>query len=694
MVDGNIKIGVTLDAENLEKGLTKLEYELEKRKDLLNEKARLELDITRLDDDATKAGQIMEKLQKKFAGLSLWQQNSPIGKDLLKEISKAETENQKLVSEIEKQEKSLAKVEDQLKRNLVVITETKNKQEENAKATNKISETMGKLGKTAKLWVSAIFGVRTAYNAIRQAVSLVASQNEEIQQKIDAMKNGLANLLSYAVEPLINGLFKMMQYLDYIVKAWFGISMFSKANDRSLKGAVGSAKALRKELMGFDEANVLQDDGGTSGVGSTGTGDFAMPDVEIPKWVQWISDNKEKILSTLKEIAIYIGIVFGVAKIFEFIRGIQAVGTAMSSLGTIFGVTGGTMAAIISGIIVIIGTLIYMIFELIDVSKKKKESNESLKISEDNLANAIDAVNKAEKSLSDARLESISAIKEKEGAEKALEEAQRKTKISAKELMEQVEEGILTYENMTEEQRDVYEKQLKLDAANERVKISTEKEAKALETATSVKKKEALETEKLRIKQLMLDGQYEEAGKAIGKLKDEYGISWKHMKQIVADSTDGISKDGKKTFEENIPESIKKGLEPSKFSQVMSSLGTAFKNLFSGINKNAKIEATVSGKSSTGSVVGVATGGVIKMASGGIINLPNQGVPLASGVIGGEAGAEGVIPLTNSQMMSELGQAIGRWITLDFTNVTELNGKVISREIAKIQNEDDFVMNR
>ena len=38
--------------------------------------------------------------------------------------------------------------------------------------------------------------------------------------------------------------------------------------------------------------------------------------------------------------------------------------------------------------------------------------------------------------------------------------------------------------------------------------------------------------------------------------------------------------------------------------------------------------------------------------------------PLVAGQLGGESGAEGVIPLTDSQAMETLGNAIGRYITI------------------------------
>ena len=82
-----------------------------------------------------------------------------------------------------------------------------------------------------------------------------------------------------------------------------------------------------------------------------------------------------------------------------------------------------------------------------------------------------------------------------------------------------------------------------------------------------------------------------------------------------------------------------------------------------------------------------------RLAKGGIINQPGRGVPIGQ-AIGGERSMEGVIPLTDSQMMSLLGKTIGEYITINANITNTMNGRVISRELQKIQNRDDFLYNR
>ena len=78
-----------------------------------------------------------------------------------------------------------------------------------------------------------------------------------------------------------------------------------------------------------------------------------------------------------------------------------------------------------------------------------------------------------------------------------------------------------------------------------------------------------------------------------------------------------------------------------------------------------------------------------RLAKGGIINMPGRGV-----AIGGEKAQEGVIPLTDSQQMALLGEAIGKYITINANITNTMNGRVISRELQKINGESDFAFNR
>ena len=69
-------------------------------------------------------------------------------------------------------------------------------------------------------------------------------------------------------------------------------------------------------------------------------------------------------------------------------------------------------------------------------------------------------------------------------------------------------------------------------------------------------------------------------------------------------------------------------------------------------------------------------------------------MPVGGGLaVGGEAEKEGVIPLTDSQAMETLGEAIGRYITINANITNTMNGRVISRQLQQIRNDREFAYN-
>jgi hypothetical protein len=76
-----------------------------------------------------------------------------------------------------------------------------------------------------------------------------------------------------------------------------------------------------------------------------------------------------------------------------------------------------------------------------------------------------------------------------------------------------------------------------------------------------------------------------------------------------------------------------------------------------------------------------------RLARGGIVNNPGQGVMMGN-YIAGEKGAEAVLPLTDGTLQ-KLANMMP--ITVHVTNT--MNGRVLSREIQRVQNENDFAFN-
>ncbi len=83
-----------------------------------------------------------------------------------------------------------------------------------------------------------------------------------------------------------------------------------------------------------------------------------------------------------------------------------------------------------------------------------------------------------------------------------------------------------------------------------------------------------------------------------------------------------------------------------------------------------------------------------RLKTGALINNPGKGVPVAGGrAIGGEAGTEGILPLTDGQAMEKLGQEIGKWIVINLQNIIKMDSRVMLRELKKVSNEKSFARN-
>ena len=123
----------------------------------------------------------------------------------------------------------------------------------------------------------------------------------------------------------------------------------------------------------------------------------------------------------------------------------------------------------------------------------------------------------------------------------------------------------------------------------------------------------------------------------------------------------------------------------------INALISGVNNLIRGLNK-IKFDVPDWVPSIGGKTLGFNIPQIPKLAVGGIVNMPSRGIPVG-GAIAGESGAEGVIPLTDSQAMETLGQAIGKYITINANITNTMNGRVISRVLQKVNNNNDFAYN-
>lgn len=595
--------------------------------------------------------------------------------------------------------------------------------------------------------VLGIFGVRSAFLAMRRAASDLATYDPQFGANLEYIRFVLTQSIAPVLKWIVSLAGTLLSYIYAILNAWFGIG--SKLNvsaeafnkmKRSAGGVSKAVKEIKRELLGFDEITRLTDqsDTGTSaGAGGVGMPDFDVGQVgELPKWVKWIMDNKNIVLGVLGAIA---GVIAGIkiVNFFSALRGIFGVLEGMSAL-QIFGMIAG-FAITIQGIVdtvkalikyiknpswknfrdvlkgiqkVLIGVGIAMvafnatnpvgwillavgaIIKLVEWLTKDEAHILSTKDAQEQLNQAI-------KNTKQATDEYINAVDNAEASEKALIEAEKKHKISGKELYDAVQNGTLNYKDMNEAQREVYKAYLNNKNAQDELLQSTSNltTAKKEEKDASIENKLAIAEE---------TGNYDDLKKSVLDMFNKGEISAEEARDIFERAMGGMSKSSRKTFMEDLPDNIKNGLDPNKYGSTWSNFQRKWNNFIDGLKMNLKLSVgigTGGGFSGgrgygggSGSGGGRAKGGIFypsqlpKLAVGGIINMPGRGVPYNGAVIG-ERGAEAVVPLTDTQQMELLGATIGKYITVNANIVNTMNGRIISRELKQVQSEQDFAYN-
>lgn len=137
----------------------------------------------------------------------------------------------------------------------------------------------------------AVLGVRGAYSLVRRAVDACLNSNEELANKMTAIWNTLGTIIEPVVELMINGVYKILAYINYFIKAITGIDFVAMANAKALSKQAAATDKLAKStkeatraLAGFDEMNVLQDTSSSS-LSSTGSTSSAVsvPTLELPE---------------------------------------------------------------------------------------------------------------------------------------------------------------------------------------------------------------------------------------------------------------------------------------------------------------------------------------------------------------------------------------------------------------------------
>lgn len=527
------------------------------------------------------------------------------------------------------------------------------------------NEIQGAIKKVAH-WGIAVFGIRTAYDAVRGAMSTLSQYDTQMVDNIEYIRYALASTLQPVIQTILNLVVRLLQYINYIAKAWTGKNLFKTADtfksaQKSASGVAKSAKEINKQLAGFDEMNVLSD---TSSSGADGGGtDISAPNIdltgmqgEVPQWLQWIVDNKDVILSILAGIA----------------AGILAINLGASGLMGL-------------GIGLIVAGIVYTIQAIIDYINDPSWDNfakilEGLALILAGVALAMIAVNAANP---------VGWIILAIAAVTALVALIIKNWDKIKEVLGKVGDWI--NEHVIKPVADFFK------GLWDKIKGIFEPVIDFFKNIWETVK-ENIQTSVDNIKKIftfLWDKIKEIFNPVIDWFKDKFQKAYEKIKEVFSPIADFFGK---------MWDKIKNKLKDfgAKVGEVV---GGAFKAVINGVLKaienilNFPIKAINKLITTINKVPGINLGklstfSLPRLAKGGIINQPGRGIPVGYGqAIAGERRAEGVIPLTDSQQMQLLGESIGRYVTINASITNTMNGRVISRELQKVNNTNNFAFN-
>lgn len=521
-------------------------------------------------------------------------------------------------------------------------------------------------------WAFAMLGVRSAYSMIQQSMSVVSSYNDQFKSDLAYMKFAIASTLQPVVETLVKWAYQLLAIVGAVIKTLTGYNIFQNATIENFKKSQGAidktnkkAKELRKTIASFDELNIMQD---TSSSGSSGGVNFTPPSIDLATTDLFKNWNLEDVAK----------------KINKFFAETDWEGLAKG--------IGDAIVWVFNNI----GTFIDAVdWELVGRSLMKF----FLSLPWDDIAEACWKL----------YLKWIKAmIKLRGGETKVIAETFSnwfyETFIKDKTIEEQIG-GIGKFIAEIVLGRFVggfigAVWQAVVDCVSELIK--TFKKALGLESDDGESKE--FETMGSQISGSIGKGiNINSILNPFNGIGTKIGEKFNSAKGEIEKRLNPVATWIKEKFIPSISQKLSTfgskigDIVGEPFKKVINVVLNVIESTINGAIK--KLNTLIKGINSVGEFLHLGRIGELKdvklprLAKGGIVNLPSKGVPVG-GAIAGERGAEGVIPLTDSQQMQLLGEAIGRYITINANITNTMNGRVISRELQKINNENDFAYNR
>jgi len=658
-VDGWITIGTKLTTKDLEKQYNQLTRELEKKQQEAEKytqiKSKLDVDIQEYE----KQKQLIEESTNKT--LEQAQTQEQVNWVLENEKMSLEDLNTKYSSQIEKNSEINQKINENAKsqENLRKKISDTNNELNKSRSFSGIKGAIDNIGKSVEgvtnkviRWGLAIFGIRSAYMFVRQAMSTLSQYNEQLASNLQYIRFALATALEPIIIRIVEWVYKLLSLVGTIIKLLTGYDIFKNSGvDKYQKATAGasknlasgakSAKEINKQLAGFDEMNILSDNSsaGTGGAGGAGGGaSGTLPNLKLdsnmklPKWMKELLGYGDKLIAIILGIAGALkllqlgfikpdqffgfalgigGIVYAIEGLIKYLKDpswknfgqiIQGIGIAIIGIGgTLFG-----LPAIVAGVAVLIVGIV--------IANWKKIK--------DVLDTAINWLTTQ-----------MNNVKDKYGYFAGL---------IVQGVRDQVKNIKTSLDTIFKSARNILDNIISFFR-----NVFTGNWKGAWQNIVNIAKS------------------------VFEILITSITFKLKTIKNVLT-STFGVIGD--------VISGIIKGAINLVFRYIENKINTAiglFNGVLSAVNKLPGVSISKIGKVS-----------LPRLAQGGIVNNPGPGVMMGS-YVAGERGPEAVLPLTDDTL-----QRLANMMPITVHVTNSMNGRVISREIQKVQNQSNFAMNR
>ncbi len=132
------------------------------------------------------------------------------------------------------------------------------------KSASQVTDSLKAGIKQIAKYTLAIFGARSAFFAVKNAIRQVLADNEQLNNTVTAMKGVFASAIEPVVERIVYYLQYAMAYLNLFIKTITGVDLVANYNAKALnkqaeatKKAGKAAKEAQAQLASFDEMNVF-----------------------------------------------------------------------------------------------------------------------------------------------------------------------------------------------------------------------------------------------------------------------------------------------------------------------------------------------------------------------------------------------------------------------------------------------------